>query len=188
MFTHGMKKMVSLVILSIATELNKNNKLGVAVIPQAPFYDGGVWQTSPADLERLAKECGAYEMHTFAKVVNTNAKRGGEDCELALELEYCEAGQSIGLNADGTPILNKEGGSVYTKSFWNVRNVTIKVSDDVADRLSELADKVGVQLALAKVAEDKDAQRAEKRARDIARANGNKTVTETPVDTGLDVE
>ena len=187
-FTHGMTKTVRLAILSIATELNKFGKLGVAVIPQDPYYKGSVWQTSATDLERLAKECGAYERFTFAKLINNIAKKGGEDSYLVLNLEYCEAGQKIGNKEDGSPILSKAGKDYYTESFWNVRSQSISISDDVADKLEELTSKIGVELAKDAVNESKAAARAEKKERDIARSAGGNPVTETPVDTGLDTE
>lgn len=161
---HGTKETVSLEIISISTNLNKNDKYSVEVVSKAP-YKYNVVQITPEQLDNWADKIGLSNGRTLAKFVNTS----DEPCFFDMTCTYKEAGQPIGLNDDGTPIKSTTGSTVHTKSYWDSTIEELICSDDVYGEVKKLSQALAIQLELqaetAKKANATSARQRRRRAR-----------------------
>ena len=172
---HGKKESVSLEIISISTKLNKNDKYSIEVVAKAP-YKYNVVQITPEQLDNWADKVGLSNGRTLARFVNTS----DEPCELDMTCTYKEAGQPIGINPDGSPIVSSTGSTVHTKSYWDSTIEELVCSDDVFHQINKLSQSLAIQLELeAEKSKKANATSARQRRR---RARSTDTVVATVVD------
>jgi hypothetical protein len=177
-FNHGQQISISTPILGLKSDLVKDDRLPLVLdnsnYPQAP----SVMLLTPADIKTLIKQ-----NITVPVLSNLIGNEPEGTCTFHFVMEWCEAGEEIGVEIiDGVemPIVNKNGSTVYEKSFFKVVRDTrvLELSDAIIDKIEVLLDKVNEQLtvnsllASATAMETASQRRAKVRAARLAARNG----------------
>ena len=135
---HGTKLAVALLIVSIDARLNKNGMCTIETEKTA-YNEKGVFQLTQKYLDNLAFKAGATNGAILGNALATSM----DDSFLHMEFMWVEAGEKIGENEDGSPILNKEGGDCFTVSHFRTEQfVSIELGGDATDYVTELNKEV----------------------------------------------
>ena len=131
---HGTKVVVALLIVSVDSRINRNGLCTIETEASA-YNERGIFQLTQKYLDNLAFKAGATNGDVLGNALATSM----DDNFLNMEFMWVEAGEKIGTNEDGTPILNKDGGDAFTVSHWRTEQfISIELGQDAADYVNEL--------------------------------------------------
>jgi len=158
---HGTKKIVALLIISIDARLNRNGLCTVQCEP-SEFNEKGIFQMTDKYLDNLAYKAGAINGDILQ-----NAVAGSLDENfLNIEFMYVEEGQLIGNDAEGNPILSKDGNDKFTVTHWRTEQFeSIQLGDDANEYTKDLNKQLDLEDARA----SRNAKREEKAKRTAPR-------------------
>jgi hypothetical protein len=162
---HGTKKIVALLIISIDARLNRNGLCTVQCEP-SEFNEKGIFQMTDKYLDNLAYKAGAINGDILQ-----NAVAGSLDENyLNIEFMYVEEGQLIGNDAEGNPILSKDGNDKFTVTHWRTEQFeSIELGEDA----NQYAKDLNKQLDLEDARASRNAKREEKTKRTAPRVKTN---------------
>jgi len=165
---------VELVISSLGTKLTKHDKLAIAVLPTHEFK-GDVLLVTPEDMSRMARLVSSPDRFTLADSVNG----ASDQSKLSMTITWCEAGQPIGTDDNGQPIVSNAGFTTFQKSFWDTSDMEIIPSLDAQFAINKLNEKVNLEYALRQREQsliDDSAAKVRRSKKSLKRANKVETL------------
>lgn len=140
---HGQRVACSMQIERLKDKLTSDNLLALVVNNvNQEYYPHEVVQLSVADIENMVNV-------TYTTLANILESTSFDKSDFKCTLIFCEEGQEIGENADGTPILSKTGSTTFDKPFWRMDDKEIILSLPAQQMVDEIKATINLQVELA---------------------------------------
>lgn len=160
---------IALEILEIDASENRNGLCTIITEGSNANSSGdngeGIWQCSYKMLQRLAKKAGVASPEMLESAFNTNDIG---DTFLHMNVRWVDQSIEIGLDENGDPILNKDGGTNFRKEhFRREGNFTsIELSPEVVEYVAEINKQADLQdvLAMRETSRSKRTKRTARKA------------------------
>jgi phosphoenolpyruvate carboxylase len=178
-------KQVKLAIVSIATGLNRNGKITIRTAA-SQYNESGIFQLTEAHLDNIADAAMRVDSETLGDAIAIG-NQNFEESVLVVTFRYCKAGEAIGLDKDGNPIVSADGSEVFTKDHWRTESFdTLELAESAADFIKDLLRDVAKDRLAAKRNGKRSVKPAARIERKAAPVVNDEAAELEPVDENVD--